>query len=41
MEAKQICEMRKALHEMGYRNEYLERISDERIRELYNSEYQS
>jgi len=36
-----ICEMREALHQMGYRTEYLERLSDERIRDLYDSEYQS
>ena len=36
-----ICEMREALHRMGYREEYLERISDERVRLLYESEYQS
>ena len=36
-----ICDMREALHSMGYRNEYLERLTDDRIRDLYESEYQS
>lgn len=36
-----ICDMREALHQMGYRESYLERLSDERIRDLYESEYQS
>lgn len=41
MDGKQIYEMRIALHDAGYRWEYLEKVSDERIRSLYASEYQS
>lgn len=37
----QIWQMREALHAMGYRWEYLEKVSDERIRDIYYSEYES
>lgn len=39
--AIEILEMKTALMRMGYRPEYLSKLSDERIEALYKSEYQS